>query len=126
MEWFRRHEPARQACATLFGEAARGERSLSMSRINLGEVYYLTAKDYGQAAASIFLEQLRAIPIEIVSVTDADVDAAARLKSRHKISYADGFAATLSASRSAALATGDPDFLPLAAAGILQLYWMGK
>lgn len=125
MEWFRGREPARAAFRELLSEAACGRLSLCMSRINLGEIYYSTAKSFDDVTATALVRQLTAILIEIVSVTDADVDAAAKLKAHYRISYADAFAAVLSIDRSAALVTGDPDFLPLASDGVVQLHWIG-
>jgi ribonuclease VapC len=125
MEWFRRREPARAAFRELLSEAARGRLSLCMSRINLGEIYYSIAKDYDDATAAALVQQLTAIFVEIVPVTDADIDAAAKLKAHYRISYADAFAVVLSINRSATLVTGDPDFLPLASDDVVQLHWIG-
>ena len=98
---------------------------LCMSRINLGEVLYVAAKEFGMPIAQGLVGQLRSTGIEIVSVQDADVDAAALLKSRYAISYADAFAAQLSIVRNAPLLTGDPEFKKLAAEGVIQLRWLG-
>lgn len=91
MEWFRGREPARAVFRELLPEAARGRLSLCMSRINLGEIYYSIAKDYDDATAAALVQQLTAIFVEIVPVTDADIDAAAKLKAHYRISYADAF-----------------------------------
>jgi len=125
MEWFRGREPAASAFSSLLTDAARGRISLCMSRMNLGEIYYMTAKAFGHATASALVQQLTVIFIEVVSVTDADVDAAARLKARYALSYADAFAAVLSMNRDAALVTGDSDFQKLLPTESLRIHWLG-
>jgi predicted nucleic acid-binding protein len=126
LEWFYQRPPAQQAFEALLGSAARGQVRLCMSRMNQGEVYYSAAKEVSESAGQVLMRQLQALPIEIVSVTDNHVDAAARLKAVHKISYADGFAAALGIERNAAVVTGDPAFRRLAAANILSIEWLGR
>ena len=125
MEWFRGSEPASSSFRALLTDAARGRVVLCISRINLGEIFYMTAKTFGDAVASSLVQQLTSIFIEVVSVTDADIDAAARLKARYRISYADAFAAVLSMTRDAALVTGDSDFQQLLPTESLRLHWLG-
>jgi predicted nucleic acid-binding protein len=47
---------------------------------------------------------------------------AASYKSRHKISYADAFAAALAKQRNAELVTGDPEFRTLASE--ISIHWL--
>lgn len=93
--------------------------------MNLGEVFYLTAKDFGEPAAARLLQGLGNLAVEVVSVNDEQVDAAMRLKARYKISYADAFAAGLSVQRVAPLVTGDREFLSLVADGLIEVNWIG-
>jgi predicted nucleic acid-binding protein len=125
MQWFR-GKPGGDIFDLLLAEAEAKSTHLCMSRINLGEVYYLVAKDYSEAAATALIGQLNAMPIEMNSVLDEDIDSAAFLKGRYSISYADAFAAVLAAKKDAPVVTGDPDFLTLAAAGVIRLRWVGK
>jgi ribonuclease VapC len=126
MEWFRGRQPATDRLNELFVQASSGDRQLCISRINYGEVYYRVAKDFSEVAATGLTTTLLQVPVEVVSVSDADIDAAAVLKGRFAISYADAFAVVLSLSRNAPLATGDPELAALEKAGILELHWMGK
>ncbi len=125
MQWFRGKTPGDTEFRKLLADASQGRCNLCLSRINLGEIYYTTAKDYGEATASALVQQLVSFSIQVISITDADIDAAAALKGRYRISYADAFAAVLSRTRKAPLATGDPEFKALEAAGILTLEWVG-
>ena len=97
-----------------------------MSRIKLGEVYYSLVKDPGETAGKFLLAQFLNFPEEVVSVSDADIDEAAKLKSRFPVSYADAFAAVLALSRGVPIVTGDPEFKKLATAGLLTLHWLGR
>jgi len=104
--------------------AAQRHHTLSISRINLGEVYYLAAKDFSILAAATLVAQVKTFA-QVISVTDEDIDDAAKLKARFKISYADAFAAILSVRRGVPVVTGDPEFRNLEAAGVITLYWIG-
>lgn len=92
-------------------EAARDRQAaLSMSMINVGELYYILHRERGVDQAEAALNDLRALPITLYAATDERIVAAARLKAQHPISYADAFAATLAQELNALLVTGDPEF----------------
>lgn len=83
-----------------------------MSWINLGEVFYIYARIDGETAAAAAVERIRG------SVTAEDVDpelvlAAARVKARDALSYADAFAVALAERRELPLMTGDPEIVAL-------------
>jgi ribonuclease VapC len=80
-----------------------------LSVINLGEVYYRVGKVQGEEAAQSALQDLLRLSWAIVPATDDRVFAAATLKMRYPISYADAFAAASAAEYDAALLTGDPE-----------------
>lgn len=88
----------------------QGKRGLLMSVVNWGEVYYATWVRSGEQAARRAEVALARLPIEIVTA-DAELTlVAARLKARHGLPYADGFAAGLAIVRDADLATADKHF----------------
>jgi ribonuclease VapC len=92
-------------------EAARDRQSaLSMSMINVGELYYILHRERGVEQAEAALSDLRALPITLYAATDERIVAAARLKAQYPVSYADAFAATLAQELNALLVTGDPEF----------------
>lgn len=125
MQWFRGRTPGDGEFRALLARASEQRCSLCISRMNLGEIYYVIAKDYGETTASLLIKQLKALSIDVVTVTDDDIDAGAVLKGRYRISYADAFAAVLSRARDAPLATGDPEFRALLSDRVLELHWMG-
>ena len=96
-----------------------------MSEMNLGEIFYLVARNKGYSVAEGTLLAIEEMLIEIVPVAHGDVLRAARLKARHPISYADCFCANLAIDHQAPILTGDPDFLRLQTAGLLAVHWLG-
>ena len=94
----------------LLRSAAKGSTKAYMSEINLGEVYYLTIRRIGLSAAKDYLEQVRQLPIVVVSPSSEIIMQAAEIKAEHAISYVDCFAAATALSYSATIVTGDPEF----------------
>jgi predicted nucleic acid-binding protein len=126
LAWLKGQRPGAAAMDLLWRAAAAGRVRLFLNLINLGEVYYLTAKAASLAQAGRILQQLRAMPVEIWPVSEELVLEAARLKARFPISYADAFAAATARSVPAPLATGDPEFRKLERQGLLELRWAGN
>jgi len=99
-------------------------RSLFLSVVNWGEVYYITMREAGHERAAEVAHLISTLPIQIVP---ADLDLtrqAAELKSKHKMSYADCFAAALARQRKAELVTGDKDFRQVE--GEVKILWLEK
>lgn len=78
-----------------------------MSWINLGETYYIIARDQTEADADETLGDLRP-KLSLDHPTDARVIHAARLKALHPFAYAAAFAAATAIAHGAVLLTGDP------------------
>ena len=95
---------------SLLNAARDSNRHLLMNEINIGEVYYVTAKGRSLEQAEDFLRRLETLPIQPVSNTFSDVLEAARLRARFPISCADAFALATAIRRSAAIVTGDREF----------------
>ncbi len=81
-----------------------------MSWINVGEVFYLVDRREGRPAALGVVSDLKA-QLSLDVATPTRVLEAAALKSRHPISYADGFAVATALAHDAVLVTGDPEIL---------------
>lgn len=109
----------------LFRLAAKAETALFMNEMNLGEVFYLIAKEQGESVAQNALQTIARLPIRVVPVSAGDVLKAARLKARTTLSYADCFCAGVAMERDAAVVTGDRDFLELERVGLLRVDWVG-
>ncbi len=102
--------------------AREGRAALSISTVNLGEVWYSLARAHSPAAADRVVAELSALGVETVAADWALAREAARLKSRGRIAYADCFAAALARRRRAVLLTGDPEFRRLE--GEAEIAWL--
>ena len=103
--------------------AARGNEHW-MTFINLGEVYYKTAKEYGIARANDVFDSAMDLPISFVEADAELTMTSARVKARYAMSYADCFAVVLAQQLDASVVTGDPEFEPLEQAGIVSIEWL--
>jgi predicted nucleic acid-binding protein len=120
MAFFER-EPGADQVEELLRAAAASERPLLLSVVNWGEVYYSIWRKYGEDAAARKDDEIARLPIEVVDADLPQARLAGSLKARHKLPYADAFAASLALSRNAPLVTSDPDFKPLGKQ--LELLW---
>ena len=118
-------EPAAEAVETLLQQAMDGKVKLLMSVVTWGEVYYITMREVSQAAAEQKTQEIAALPIDIIGVSDdlTLTKQAAIFKATHKMSYADCFAAALAKQESAALVTGDPEFKVVEKE--IKIQWLG-
>ena len=123
LAWLRDEQPGAGKVLTNLVQAANGNILLLMSWINAGEVYYMLARKHDQKTADEFLDRLPTLPIRLVLPSAEDVVAAAKLKSARRISYADGFAASLAEKEKASLITGDPELREMD--GLLSIEWVG-
>jgi ribonuclease VapC len=95
-----------------------------MNSINIGEVYYILARERPAPEAELFLDLIiPALNIRIELNNLQDVMAAARIKASHAISYADAFAAATAQKHGTALVTGDPDFRLVEK--LIDIEWLG-
>jgi ribonuclease VapC len=124
--WLQGEEPARAKVRDLLEQASRGETKVGMSLINVGEVFYLIAKRHGAAQAERFLAEFAVMPIQALLPDRRLIRAAARLKSRYPISYADAFAVETAREQNAILVTGDPELRQLSKQEPIELLWVGK
>lgn len=83
---------------------------LLMTSVNFGEVYYVVLRRHGPEKAEEVARTIQALPIEIVDVDQSLAKEAGRFKVKHKISYADCFAAALTKVNKGELLTGDREF----------------
>jgi uncharacterized protein len=93
-----------------------------MSSINLGEMWYMLVRKHSAELANRALDELAQIGLERVDVDWPMVLQAADYKSRHKISFADAFAAALAKQRNAELVTGDREFRALDSE--IKIHWV--
>lgn len=87
------------------------DSTLLMNEINIGETYYILARERSSEKADYFITAiLPSLPIRRVSNTFQDVLEAARIKAAHSISFADCFAVATAIREKAVVITGDPEF----------------
>jgi uncharacterized protein len=115
-------EPSGAQVKSLLLETTEVRRPLWISSINLGEVWYMLARKNSPEYASRQLAELTQIGLERVDVDWPMVLQAADYKSRHKISYADAFAAALAKQCDAELVTGDREFRALDSE--IKIHWV--
>jgi len=96
--------------ADLIGAAHEHGIPLLMSVVNAGEVWYILAREVSETAADKAIDGLRLLGIEWVDVDWNLAHVAATFKAKHRMSYADCFAAALAKTHKAELATGDKEF----------------
>lgn len=112
---FLEDEPAAEQVEKLLSQAVEEKHKLLLSVVNWGEIYYNTMREVSQEEAEQAVRTIAALPIEIVGVGDdlALARQAAIFKAKHKMSYADCFAAALAKVKNCELVTGDPEFKAL-------------
>jgi len=126
LSWMKGAPRAADHVRRLLEDSDRGRVELLMSIINVGEVFYILAKNVGAKDAEDFLRDLPKMPLRITPVPRALVLGAARLKAQYPISYADAMAAETAIRAGAPLVTGDPEFKTFIGGDILQVDWMGS
>jgi len=96
---------------------------LFMNEINLGECFYILARERTIDKAEYFIHSvLPNLPIKKVSNTFQDIIEAAKIKAKHPLSYADCFVIQTSLRENAPLVTGDPEFKK--ADKLVQIEWL--
>ena len=82
-----------------------------MNDINIGEIFYILARERGLDRADYFINAiLPNLPIAKIGNTFSEVIEAAKIKAQYPISYADCFVVATAIREKASILTGDPDF----------------
>lgn len=118
--WFEDRGGTAGKVERLLEEALRQDTPLLMSAINWGEVFYISWRVHGEERARQVEKNLHELPINVVPADRDRASRAAALKQKHKLAYADAFAAELAVERRAWLVSTDPEFEKLGK--ILFLY----
>jgi uncharacterized protein with PIN domain len=103
-------EPAAEKVADHIADAHENEIPLFMSVVNAGEVWYIIAREASVGDADRSIRELRHVGIEFVDADWPLAHEAGGFKSKHKMSFADCFAAAVAKQKKALLLTGDPEF----------------
>ena len=94
----------------LLQQAEGGEKSLSMSVVNWGEVYYALSRSKGESKAEESILVIDQLPITLIEINRAIAYQAAKLKARYAVAFGDCFAAALAIVNQGQVLTGDPEF----------------
>lgn len=86
------------------------EGNAVMSWVNLGEVFYVLRRVVGESSAMDTVRDIESV-VNLILPDRATVLDAARIKSEHRMAYADSFAAATAVRQKAPLWTGDPELL---------------
>ena len=110
---FLQKTPSAYKVNELLKEALRERAKVLMSAVNYGEVYGKILRDSGPERALIAVQAMSPLPIEMLDATPQRARQAADVKVKHKLYYADSFAAALAIEHKASLVTSDSDFRKL-------------
>jgi len=119
---FLENEQGADRVVALIKHARDSEKPLFLSVVNWGEIYYILHRTVGKDAARQALQSIDTLPIDIIPADRELTLIAAELKAKHKMSYADCFAAALAKIKKAELVTGDKEFKLLE--GELKIVWL--
>jgi ribonuclease VapC len=106
--------------------AATGRHPVYLSLVNLGEVLYVVERERGLIEAQRTLAAVDQLPLAMLPVTRATVLAAAHVKARFPLSCADAFVVIAARDHGAIVMTGDPEFAPVADAGLVTIDWLSR
>jgi len=106
----------------LFRVARDSGKTLLLSVVNWGEVYYITLREAGRERAEAVAQLISTLPIEIILADLELTKQAAEFKAVKKMSYGDCFAAALAKLRKAELITGDAELKQVE--GEVKIHWI--
>lgn len=115
-------EPGEAQVKDALARATAGGIEIYLSVVNLGEVAYIIEREKGVAATRLALAAVDQLPIKIVDVDRRIALAAAHIKARYPMSYADAFVVALAQQVQAVILTGDPEFRKVEA--LVTVEWL--
>lgn len=115
-------EPGAAAVEDILRGAAEGGCRALLTLINLGEVLYITERRGGLHRAQEALGLLRQLPMEILPADEQLVFAAAHVKAKYALAFADAFAVAAALQEKAEIMTGAPEFRTVEA--LVPVVWL--
>lgn len=103
-------EPGGHRVKAVLAQAAKQRAEVMVSVVNYGEVVYITEREHGLRAAHKLIAAIDQLPVTIVDADRRLTLAAAHVKAKHPLSYADAFAVALAQAQHATLLTADLEF----------------
>ena len=122
---FLNDEEGAEKIEDMLNKSVKGDVSVSMSIINLLEVYYGELRDKGSEIAQIVLDMVQHYSIKIINTVSEQVfREAARLKAAHKISLADCIGLATAIEHSGQFVTSDYHELEAVAGNVpSSIFW---
>jgi predicted nucleic acid-binding protein len=115
-------EPSAEKVADIMADAHEEDIPLFMTVVNAGEVWYILAREVSVAEADSSVRQIRQLGIGFIDADWGLAHEAAGFKAKHKMSFADCFAAALAKQKKAHLITGDQEFKQVE--GDISINWL--
>ena len=115
-------EASSQEVAELIAGAHENRVPMVISSVNAGEVWYILAREISESEADKAVADLVRLGIELIDTNWPLTRIAGGFKARHRMSYADCFAAALAKDRKADLVTGDKEFKQVE--GEVSIRWL--
>lgn len=103
-------EDSAKKVRNLLRKLAQQKKKAFLCELNLGELYYALWRKKGQVVAEEAVEDIKILPIKLVSVDLDLILKAAKIKATKPISFADAFVAAIAKERKAIMITSDPEF----------------
>jgi predicted nucleic acid-binding protein len=103
-------EPAAQHVRQILRKARKKQALVLFSLINYGECLYVTEREQGLQQAQRAAGIIDQLAVRVVPADRSLVFAAAHIKARYPVSYADAFSIALAKRTGARVMTGDPEF----------------
>lgn len=117
-------EPGWQVVQKALYDQEKARSRAILNWINWGEFYYIVKRRVGPAKTMDALRLLEQLPIELFSVDQPLVRAAAEIKSEHTLSYADAFCVATAQRLDATVLTDDPEFESVES--LIKIRWLTK
>jgi predicted nucleic acid-binding protein len=106
----------------LFEKAIDADKKLLIAAPNWAEVRYMVERKVGATKWKEVRAKLLGLPIEVVDADQELAELAGEIKTTHKMSLADCFAAALARQKKAEIYTGDPEFRTVEAE--IKVVWL--
>ena len=120
---FLENEPSADRVDQLIAEAQESDSKLLITTVNLGEIWYSTARARSETVADEKMIEISSLGFETVDADWELTRRAAAFKAKYRLAYADCFAAALAKLRKLPLVTGDPEFKQLKKE--VEIHWIG-
>ncbi len=107
---------------SLFDKAIDADKKLLIAAPNWAEIRYMVERKVGATKWREVRAKLLGLPIDIVDADQNLAEQAGEIKTTHKMSLADCFAAALARQKKADIYTGDPEFKEIESE--LKIVWL--